>query len=372
MSAYKPPPPHPDARPLLPRTGLRGAYGTYLVDDGLHAAANVAITLGMPLLLTGEPGCGKTDFAAVVANALDPAPEAARPGQDDDAEVRHGLLACHVRTDTRARDLLYHYDALLRFGEAQHGDDDARTRARDPRHYVELQALGIALTSPHRRVVLVDEIDKAPRDLPNDLLRELDRGDFDIPELAAGRVAGAGEVSDRSGAVLRRRMRRPEGAPMPVVVVTSNVERQLPDPFLRRCVFFHIDFPDAQRLREIVIHRAKRPGAGGAEAPAFDRDQREDTLYLDRLVTIFEHARRIQGLIKKPSTAELINWVDALTRAFEPGIARDEVTRFAQTLDERGRVVHQSLRWTHLPGVGCLFKLHEDLDSAAAAWTAPA
>ena len=146
-----PPPPHPDAHPRLPDKELRGRDGLYLVDAGLRAATNVALTMEMPLLLTGEPGCGKTDFAFVVANALDPMPG---PGR--------GLLECHIRSDSRARDLLYHYDALLRFAEAHHGDDDAHARSRDPRKYIELQALGIALMSRRRRVVLMDEIDKAP------------------------------------------------------------------------------------------------------------------------------------------------------------------------------------------------------------------
>lgn len=342
--SYLPPPPHREAQPVLPENDLHGRDGPYLVDAGLRAAINVALTLEMPLLLTGEPGCGKTDFAQVVANALDPVPA----GERHPDPRKHGLLECHVRSDTRARDLLYHYDALLRFGDAQHGDEEARTRARDPRHYIELQSLGIALMSARRRVVLIDEIDKAPRDLPNDLLRELDRGEFEIPEIPRTQAAGAVALPEQDDSHLQRHMRRPENAPRPVVIITSNVERQLPDPFLRRCVFYHIPFPDTSRLQEIV--RLRYP------------DQEQP--YLDKLVHIFGAARKVPGLIKRPSTAELLSWVGALTRAFDPHLARDEIEKFRDELDDHGRVCKDSLRWTHLPGVGCLFKLREDHDAA--------
>jgi MoxR-like ATPase len=328
---------------VLPEDDLRGRDGPYLVDPGLHAAINVALTLDMPLLLTGEPGCGKTDFAQVVANALDPLP----PDELHPDPRKHGLLECHVRSDTRARDLLYHYDALLRFGDAQHGDEEARTLARDPRHYIELQALGIALMSARRRVVLIDEIDKAPRDLPNDLLRELDRGEFEVVEIPRTRPAGAVASTAPDDQHLQRHMRRPEGAPRPIVIITSNVERQLPDPFLRRCVFYHIPFPDTDRLKQIV--RLRYPD--------------QDTLYLDNLVHIFESARKVPSLIKRPSTAELLSWVGALTRAFHPAVARPEIEAFHAALDDHGRV-RAPLRWTHLPGVGCLFKISEDLEAA--------
>ena len=352
-----PPPPHPDAYPRLPDTGLRGRDGTYIVDPGLRAAANVALTMEMPLLLTGEPGCGKTDFAFVMANAIDDMAEAGDGDGDNDNnhDNRRGLLECHIRSDSRARDLLYHYDALLRFGEANHGSDEDRERSRDARNYIELQALGIALMSSRHRVVLMDEIDKAPRDLPNDLLRELDRGEFEIPEirLTPGTPGSQKDIDDRSGVPLGRIMKRPDGAPMPILIITSNVERQLPDPFLRRCVFYHIPFPDTARLREIV--HARYP----------DRDP----LYLDKLIDIFERSRKVPKLVKKAGTAELLAWVGALTRAFEPAMARQDIETFHEALDLKSGVVKSNnLRWTDLPGANCLFKLREDMESAAAHW----
>jgi MoxR-like ATPase len=349
-----PPPSHPDAL-RLPDIGLTGRDGKpYLADPGLRAAAGVALALELPLLLTGEPGCGKTDFAWVIAHFLDALSDAAPAGGPPGGAAPsgdpagRGPLACYVRTDTRARDLLYSYDALVRFGDAQHGDEAGLARARDARRYVTLEPLGLALMSPRRRVVLIDEIDKAPRDLPNDLLRELETGEFDIPEIPAELPAGAPAEVTYQGVPLGRHMRRPAGAPRPVVIITSNVERQLPEPFLRRCVFYHIDFPGTGRLVEIVEKRFP------------DLDQP----YLARLVRVFEGARLVPNLIKRASTAELLDWIGALTRAFAPDSARREVEAFAAAMKPDGRLEGE-LRWTDLPAAGCLFKLYEDLQSAA-------
>ncbi len=237
---------HSDAyrKPEYPRIladRLRGRERhVYQADPGLLAAANAALALGMPLLLTGEAGCGKTDFAYAVAHALSTDPEV--------ETSKSKLLECYVRSDSRAQDLLYHYDALSRFGDAHHGGEAGKQRAEEVRNYIELRDLGRALMSSSLRVVLIDEIDKAPRDLPNDLLRELDQGHFEIPEIpAADFPADASAKSGDRGQPIdsdrpltyRNQMRRPEGAHKPMVIITSNVERQLPDPFLRRCVFFH-------------------------------------------------------------------------------------------------------------------------------------
>lgn len=320
----------PDKPPRIPYNGLIGRENApYIADPKLIDAANVALALEMPLLLTGEPGCGKSEFAHVVANAL-AAPDAG------------ALLECHIRSDSRARDLLYQYDAVLRFADSHHGRAE---RAADARHYLELQALGVALTSPTRRVVLIDEIDKAPRDLPNDLLRELDRGEFEIPEIPAGAQAAAGAVLDRSGVPLARVMKRPKQdisgrhVPKPMIVITSNVERQLPEPFLRRCVFYHIDFPEQQLLE---IARAHFPDY---EPP-----------FIEQAVMIFRHARNIPDLIKKPSTAELLSWIHALA-LFEPDHAQAVMEDL--DLDERS-VTRGEQRWIDLPAIGCLFKLYED------------
>ena len=349
-----PPLTHPAAL-RLPDIGLTGRDGKpYLADPGLRAAAGVALALELPLLLTGEPGCGKTDFAWVMAHFLDalsdPAPAGGPPGNapGPDERVGRGPLACYVRTDARARDLLYSYDALVRFGDAQHGDEAARARARDARRYVTLEPLGLALMSPRRRVVLIDEIDKAPRDLPNDLLRELETGEFDIPEIPPELPAGAPAEVLYQGVPLARHMRRPANAPRPVVIVTSNVERQLPEPFLRRCVFYHIEFPTADRLVGIV--KSRFPDL--------------DSPYLERLVRIFQGARQVPNLIKRASTAELLDWIGALTRAFAPDSARRDIEAFGAAMKPDGQLDGE-LRWTDLPAAGCLFKLYEDLQSAA-------
>jgi len=330
------------ARLRLPREGLRGRKGPYLADPGLLAAANAAITLGQPLLLTGEPGCGKTDFAWAVADFVDKQ----RPGR------QQGLRECYVRSDTRARDLLYHYDALRRFGDAQHGDGDARRRSYDPRNYVELQPLGLGLVAPIQQVVLIDEIDKAPRDLPNDLLRELERGEFEILEIPA-------EGSDPAAPI--QRLMRPatdDSGRTPIVIITSNVERQLPDAFLRRCVFYHIPFPDDARLTAILRAHRPEPPAAGVERSRMPPP--DDTPHIDRLVTLFSALRRQPGMQKRPSTAELLGWAQAVDDLYEPAALRERIKELADSVD----VVEGTLRghsWREVPGLACLVKLREDL-----------
>ncbi|MCY0995424.1 MoxR family ATPase [Nannocystis sp. ILAH1] len=321
----------------LPQKGLRGRLSEYIADPRLIAAANAAIALEMPLLLTGEPGSGKSDFAWVVANFFD---TARGPIQ--------GLHECHVRSDTRARDLLYHYDALRRFGDAQHGEGAARSNAQDPRHYIALEPLGLALVAPVQQVVLIDEIDKAPRDLPNDLLRELDRGEFDIPEIPA-ELAGDIWTAQAAWGVaqqrLTRKMRRPPGTRAPVVIITSNVERQLPEAFLRRCVFYDIAFPDPSDLQKIL--RAHWPSG-----------TLPDLAYIDDIEVVFS-ALRAQDLTKKPSTSELLNWAHMLEDL--PQAARDLVRRYRRALDP-GTAHLREMHWSDLPGLPCLLKLREDLE----------
>jgi MoxR-like ATPase len=338
----------------IPPQGLVGRdRKPYLPDHGLLVAANTAIALGRPLLLTGEPGCGKTDFAWAVAQHLD----GRRTGP------RQGLCECHVRSDTRARDLLYHYDALRRFGDAQHGDQQAKRAAEDPRNYVELQPLGLALVAPIRQVVLIDEIDKAPRDLPNDLLRELERGEFEIPEIpvlladdaVTTRFAPWGEKGQQP---LRRQMKPPVGEERrPIIIITSNVERQLPDAFLRRCVFYHIRFPDKDRLSEILRKR-RADTAARVDVSA----QARDDAYIDCVVSLFLALRTHAGLHKKPSTAELLDWTGGLDEAYAFDGVFARIGALAGALDTK-TAKFTNYTWHDVPGLSCLLKLREDLDA---------
>jgi MoxR-like ATPase len=235
----------------------RGEKGRYLADPHLVAAVNTALIVEQPLLVTGEPGTGKTTLAWSIANEL---------GLGE-------VLEFHTRSDHRAVDALYEVDHLLRFYHAQVRDE----RATRPEHYVKWNALGEAIMSPTRRLVLIDEIDKAPRDFPNDLLDEIDQMSFYIPELDV----------------------RYRATERPIVIITSNSERQLPDPFLRRCVFTRIEFPDAERLKLILHERL-----GGLNL--------SDRL-TDVAVRRFEELRDLAGLEKKPATGELIAWVKVLS-----------------------------------------------------------
>jgi MoxR-like ATPase len=252
----------------------------YLPDDGLVDAVNVALLLQQPLLLTGEAGTGKTQLAFSIAWELG----LSKP------------LMFETKSTSVSRDLFYNFDNLRRFQAAQSTSQDI-----DPRLFLQFNALGLALlrTLPpseaaaflpqgaevhhksERSVVLIDEIDKAPRDLPNDILNEMEKLYFRIPELG-GRIIAA----DRA---LR-----------PIVVITSNSEKSLPDPFLRRCIFYHIPFPDETRLEEIVLSRMAGLSAGPDAA-------------LTGVLGFFERLRQpVIALRKRPGTAELLNWVAAL------------------------------------------------------------
>jgi MoxR-like ATPase len=235
----------------------------YLAEKGLRDAVNVALLLGQPLLVTGEPGTGKTQLAASIAHELGlPAP-----------------LVFNVKTTSSAKDLFYCYDSLGHFHDAQF-----RKEGINVEDYITYEAFGLAiLNSIERRarsVVLVDEIDKAPRDLPNDILNEIERMEFTVRETSR---TFASEPQFR-----------------PIVVLTSNSEKNLPEAFLRRCVFYHIQFPDAERLKQIVARRLRLESGF---TPAM----------LDHTVAHFEEIREM-GLKKKPATAELLNWMQVLNR----------------------------------------------------------
>ena len=228
---------------------------SYIASEELKHAVNVAVALGRPLLLRGEPGTGKTLLAENLARALE-----------------LPLNRWHVKSTTKARDGLYIYDTVARLYDSRFGGD-----VNDIAKYIKLGPLGEALSAPGRVVLLIDEIDKADIEFPNDLLHELDAMRFKIDE--TGREVAAVE--------------------RPVVVITSNNEKELPDAFLRRCVFHYIQFPDRELMAEIVkVHHPD----------ITDR-------VLDNALEIFFSLRATPRLRKKPSTSELIDWILALNKA---------------------------------------------------------
>lgn len=353
------------------RPGMHpGRSGPYLVGSELCNAANTALLLGRPLLLTGEPGCGKTEFAWVMAHALEFSPildaekrqQAVDEAAGASARGEHPggpwePLQCYVRSEMTSRDLLYHYDALLRFADAHHPDPEIRS-AKAMARYFELRGLGKALVWPieerpaqERPVLLIDEIDKAPRDLPNDLLRSLDVGEFEISELREDDRVDLG-----SGFVLSRTMgsrTRPK-AKKPFVVITSNVEQRLPEPFLRRCVFLYLKFPDRKQLEKIVAARPAEDDEGNVH--------RLDPPLIGHVLDVFLALREVEQLAKKPGTAELIDWTHALALYWKPS----EASRILAELASRLATQRSRVSWKGVPGLECLLKLHEDLETVGA------
>jgi MoxR-like ATPase len=226
---------------------------TYVASDDLKIAVNAAVTLQRPLLVKGEPGTGKTELARQVAQSL---------GME--------LIEWHVKSTTKAQQGLYEYDAVSRLRDSQLGDE----RVHDVRNYIRKGKLWQAFTAPARVVLLIDEIDKADIEFPNDLLQELDRMEFHVYE---------------TGETIRALHR-------PVVIITSNNEKELPDAFLRRCFFHYIRFPDPQTLAAIV--RLHHPGIKEA--------------LLTTALTQFYEIRDTAGLKKKPSTSEVLDWLKLL------------------------------------------------------------
>jgi MoxR-like ATPase len=226
---------------------------SYIATDDLSIAVNAAVTLERPLLVKGEPGTGKTVLAEEIAAAL-----------------KAPLITWHVKSTTKAQQGLYEYDAVSRLRDSQLGDP----RVSEISHYIRRGKLWEAFTAPERPVLLIDEIDKADIEFPNDLLLELDRMEFHVYE--TGETIKAG----------RR----------PVVIVTSNNEKELPDAFLRRCFFHYIRFPEPATMEAIIA----------VHFPGIRKRLMEEALQL------FFEIREVPGLKKKPSTSELLDWLKLL------------------------------------------------------------
>jgi MoxR-like ATPase len=241
----------------------------YVATDDLTAAVNAAIVLERPLLVKGEPGTGKTVLAEEIAKALD-------------AE----LITWHVKSTTKAQQGLYEYDAVSRLRDSQLGDP----RVSDISNYIRRGKLWEAFTAPKRPVLLIDEIDKADIEFPNDLLLELDRMEFHVYE---------------TGELIRAERR-------PIVIITSNNEKELPDAFLRRCFFHYIKFPDDPTMAAIVeVHF---PGI--------------KPRLIEEALRVFFDTRDVPGLKKKPSTSELLDWLKLLlSEDVAPEVLRETNTR---------------------------------------------
>ena len=226
---------------------------TYISTDELSMAVDAAVKLERPLLVKGEPGTGKTLLAEEIANTLD-----------------LELIQWHIKSTTKAQQGLYEYDAVTRLRDSQLGDE----RVKDIRNYIKKGKLWQAFESNKRVVLLIDEIDKADIEFPNDLLQELDRMEFFVYEV---------------GETVKAKHR-------PVVVITSNNEKELPDAFLRRCFFHYINFPDRETMQQIVdVHY-----------PSIKKELVKEAM------DIFFDVRKVPGLKKKPSTSELIDWLKLL------------------------------------------------------------
>ncbi|MEM7430076.1 MAG: MoxR family ATPase [Pseudomonadota bacterium] len=241
----------------------------YVATDDLRIAVNAAITLERPLLVKGEPGTGKTVLAHEVAKAL---------GTE--------LLEWHIKSTTKAQQGLYEYDAVSRLRDSQLGDE----RVHDIANYIKRGKLWEAFTAGERPVLLIDEIDKADIEFPNDLLQELDRMEFFVYE---------------TGETIQARQR-------PIVMITSNNEKELPDAFLRRCFFHYIKFPDKETMSEIVeVHF---PGLKGR--------------LVSEALNVFYDLREVPGLKKKPSTSELLDWIKLLLNEdIDPSTLRETDSR---------------------------------------------
>ena len=239
----------------------------YVASEELLRAANIAMVLGKPLLIKGEPGTGKTMLAEAIAQSL---------GKK--------LIIWNIKSTTKAQDGLYVYDVVQRLYDSQFGNEGVDNIAK----YIKLGKLGEAFQSEEQVVLLIDEIDKADLEFPNDLLWELDQMEFYIPETKE---------------TIRAKQR-------PIVIITSNAEKELPDAFLRRCVFHYIEFPEQEQMEKIIrVHF----------------DHLEDDLVRQALAA-FYWVRELRGIEKKPSTSELVDWLRAMVAGgIDPARIQSEI-----------------------------------------------
>ncbi len=254
----------------------------YVASEDLMRSMNIAIALQKPLLIKGEPGTGKTMLAEAVSQAL---------GKK--------LVIWNIKSTTKAQDGLYVYDVVQRLYDSQFGNEGVD----DIQKYVKMGKLGEAFSADEQVILLIDEIDKADLEFPNDLLWELDKMEFYIPETKQ---------------TIKAKQR-------PIVIITSNAEKELPDAFLRRCIFHYIEFPDAEQMEEIInVHF----------------DHLDETL-LRQVLDTFYWIREMYNIQKKPSTSEVIDWIQALMLG---GISADKIRET-------------------VPFAGVLLKKNEDIDT---------
>ena len=254
----------------------------YVASDELMRAVNIAMALEKPLLIKGEPGTAKTMLAQSVSNAL---------GKK--------LIIWNIKSTTKAQDGLYVYDVVQRLYDSQFGGEGVD----DIKKYVHLGKVGEAFNSDEQVILLIDEIDKADLEFPNDLLWELDKMEFYIPE---------------TGETIKAKKR-------PIVIITSNAEKELPDAFLRRCIFHYNEFPNEELMKEIIkVHY-----------PDLDKN------IINQTIAAFYYVRSLKDIQKKPSTSEIIDWIQALTIS---GIPLEKITK-------------------EIPFAGVILKKNEDIDA---------